>query len=447
MSSPGDVLGQRYTLRKVQWTSALGQVWAARDGVLDRQVLVQVLSPRLAGDAKAKRAFQKSAARIAQVTHPAVLQVFDIGDDPPFVVFEFAGARLSDRLAAGRLTPNEAARAALALARGVEAMHAAGEAHEAISPDCVLFDEEGRAKLFANGAATTAPKAAAKEQPPTYRAPEQDASPQDADRYALAALAHHMVTGGAPGESARKRPPGLDELLARALSPAPAARPSLPEFIAALAPYARVEPAPVRRGLAETSSDFRWLGLVVAIVALAAAAIVFGPKMVRDLARSNAPPAARSTQSAATKPVANVDVRDFDPGGDGSEHPNEVGRVVDGDPLTQWETEGYGRAAFGSKPGVGLVFDLGAVADVRRIRVQTSRAGWQAEIRVADVSGAQLEDFKRVTSFTAGSDTSVALPAGTRARYVLLWITTLADDGSGSDRPFRASVSEVSFFA
>lgn len=449
LAGAGDVLGDRYTLRSTEWSSALGSVWVARDSVLDRRILVQVLAPRLAGDAKAKRAFQKAAARTAQVTHPGVLQVFDIGEDPPFVVFEYAPSRLQERLAAGRLTPTEAARAVLALARGLEALHAAGESHGSISPSSVTFDEEGRAKLFANGAIAVSRDAAENEQPAGYRPPEGNATSQELDRYALAALLHHMVTGGAPGESTRHRPAGIDELLARALSATPAARPSLPEFIAALAPYARVTAAEIRGPRRSTaySSDFRWLGAVAVIVVLAAIAVILGPGFVRDLARRSTPkPSARATTTLPTGPIEVAAVSDYDPppAGDGAEHSAEVGRVTDGDALTNWETEGYARATFGHKTGVGLRFDFGSVRGIRHINVQTSRAGWRAEVKVSDILESEL---KTVTSFTSGTQTTVPLPAGTKGRYLVLWITNLVDDGSGSDRPFRASVSEVSFFS
>ena len=110
--APGDVLGERYTLKRNEWVGPLGPVWLARDRVLDRAVLVQLLHPALAADQTTRRAFQKAAARTAQIGGPGLLQVFDIGDQPAFAVLEHAsGGRLIDRLNAGPMRTTDAARA------------------------------------------------------------------------------------------------------------------------------------------------------------------------------------------------------------------------------------------------------------------------------------------------------------------------------------------------
>lgn len=452
----GDLLGDRYGLTRLEWTSALGPVWLARDRVLDRPVFVQLLSADLAADDGARRAFQKAAARTAQVAHHGLLQVFDIGEDPPFVVFEHAvGGSLERRLQSGRLRATDAARAALAVARGLEAMHAHGLWHGSLSPATVLFDAEGRAKILADGAtetlAHTAGPAVATGRPPGYDPPEPDPQPADVDRYALAALLYQMVTGAPPGTGARTRtmrravPAPVDALLERALAPDPAARPTLDEFVGMLAPLARIVPPDARRPRF-SSSEFRWLSAVVVIVAIAAAAVTVGVRFAQDLAGRRAAPSASAAARTSGRPVAIAAARDFDPPpGNGSEHPDQVGRAIDGDPLSAWETVGYKLPSLAPKKGVGLLFDLGTVRRIRAIRVRTARPGWDATIRVADAAGTRVEDFRAVTSFTASSDGTVSLPGATAARFVLLWITKLVDDGSGSDLPNRAAVSEVEF--
>lgn len=457
MFAPGDVLGARYTLRRTDWSSPLGPVWSARDQVLDRSVFVQVLSAGLGDDRAVKRAFQKAAARTAQVSHAGLLQVFDIGDDPAFVVFEHAaGGRLTERLRSGPLRPEDAARAALGIARGLEALHDHGAFHGSLSPASAFFDEEGRAKILVTGVAEIARAmpglALPSEQTPGYRPRELDVLPADADRYALAALLFHMLHGKAPERgtpSARAPRRGvaadLDGLLSRALSDTPAYRPSLDEFVGALAPYARVVPTDARQPRMRVG-ELRWLVPLFVILALAAGAVYVGTTVDFRQHDPKPRPTASSTPVPNT-PVPVVAVHDFDPGGNGEENPNRTGRTIDGDPLTTWKTLDYARAALdGQKKGVGLVFDLGTVRNVGRVRVQTTTPGWTAEIRIARVDGATQNDFRLVTSFVAGQDTPVNLPHGTRARYVLVWITALVDDGGGSDLPFTADVAEVEFF-
>lgn len=459
----GDVLGERYALKKTVWRTPLGPVWLARDRTLDRAVLIQLLSEDLEQVPVARRAFQKAAARAAQVTHPGLLHVFDIGDSPAFVVFENAtGGRLADRLSAGPMRPADAAKAALALARGLEALHERGAWHGSLSPSSVVFDEEGRAKIVVAGltevAAAAGTVAARAEQPDGYRTGDPDTLPADADRYALAALLFHMVTGTAPvrgGPSARQVrrsvPPAIDALLKRALSQTPADRPTLDEFVGALAPFARPELKEARRRREFDSSEFRWLVPVLLIVVVAGLALTFGVRLVQDFARSRAEPETSETatpRASRGRPLEFAEISDFDPPpGNGEEHPEDVDYVDDGDPRTAWATLQYSRDTFdGRKRGVGLLFDLGESKRITRARVESTLEGWEAEFRIADQPGEDAGAFRTVREFTATTETTVALPGGTQGRYVLLWITKLVDNEGGSDLPFSAEVAEVQLF-
>jgi serine/threonine protein kinase len=457
-AAPGDILGERYTLKRIEWTSPLGPVWLARDRVLDRAVLVQMLEPALAADQATRRAFQKSAARTAQIGGPGLLQVYDIGDEPAFAVLEHAsGGRLIDRLGAGPMRTTDAARAALAVARGLESLHERGSWHGALSPSTILFDEEGRAKIFTTGMADTAkanPKIdVAVEQPVGYRTPEKDPIPADADRYALAALTYQMLTGSPPepGVSARAKrrsvPVQVDELLKRALSIDPTARPSLDEFEAALAPFARVVPKDVKEPRF-AMAEFRWLVPVIVVVVLAILAITFGVELANNLGnKKKASPTTSSTASAA--PIEIVSARSFDPPpGNGSENPQAVPDAYDGDQASAWSTVDYATADVGGKKGVGLVFDLGRVVSIGRLQLQTSLPGWTAEIRTSAQEGTRANDFTLVKSITAGTGVqTVMLPAQTQARYVLLWITHLVNNNTNPKFPYSATVNEIRFFA
>ncbi|MFN2613321.1 MAG: protein kinase [Actinomycetota bacterium] len=463
----GKILGERYLMRALEWHTPLGPMWSARDRVLDRTVFVQTLAGPLAANAAARRAFQKSAARIAQITHPGILQVFDIGDDPSFVVYECAGGgRLSDRLRAGPMRSGDAARAALALARALEAMHERGEFHGTLSPDEILFDEEGRAKILAGGTADTAratrvapanarPGVKAVEQvaaqPASYRPPEGADDPATADRYALAAVTFEMFTGKAPsaGRSARMErrsvPQAVDDLLRRALSPAPAERPTLDEFDGALAPYARVVPSDAREPRFSTG-ELRWLLPVVVIVVIGALAATLGVNLAKELTRPSKPKASSPATSAGGALLPVKTVVDFDPLGNNEEDPNDVQDAIDGNPATSWRTQCYAQASFG-KPGVGLRFDLGTVRTIRSVRVQTDQPGWTAEIRIGNDASDKPAGYRVVKTFTAELDQRLALPGGSVGEYALLWVTRAAPYEGKCSFPFRASVSDVAFYA
>lgn len=451
----GDILGERYVLKREMWIAPLGPVWLARDRVLDRAVLVQLLAPALAADPSTARAFQKAAARVAQIGAPGLLQVYDIGDAPAFAVLEHAsGGRLAERVGAGPMRPTEAARAALAIARALESLHERGTWHGSLSPSTVLFDEEGRAKVFAVGEADTARAARKKiavDQPAGYATPEKDPIPADADRYALAALLYQMLTGSPPekGVTAREKrravPPEIDRLLQRALAADPNVRPSLDEFEAALAPFARVLPPDVKEPRFAIA-EFRWLFPVIIIVVLAILALTFGVEFAQNLGKKKVTPkTSKSVAATAEMKVANI--MDFDPLGNRNENHAEVGLAIDGDPLTKWSTVGYTTQNVGGKGGVGLLFDLGSSVSIGSIRIQSDQPGWVAEIRTADVQGTKPADYKTIDTFTALSRKDEPMPPHTRARYVLLWITSLSANNNGSQFPWSADVNEVQFFA
>lgn len=425
MSGVGDVLAARYTLLREAWRTPRGAVWQARDGTLDRRVHVLLLDSRLLDDTSRRRAFVDEAAQLAAITDPYLAAVYDIGNDPPFVVFEDpGGGRLSDKLRSGPLDGPLAARIAANVARGIQALEKRGEGIPRVSADAVLVSSDGRGKLSILSASA-----------------EPGADP----RRELARLTVLMFTGDEPLEdnvSKKDLPQHLADACTRMLQGLPM---SLDSFVDACGALTR--PAPVKhpeRSQRSGGGDIGWLFGVITIVILAIAAVVIGPGLLERLAKEDPSPTptATSTRGAPGDPIAIESISDFDPDGNGEEHANQVGRAIDGDPLSAWTTVGYKQAGM-DKAGVGLLLDLGSEIEVASVQVQTSIPGWNAEIRISSVEPEGSEDLSTVTSFTAGSDTTVALPAGTKAQYIVIWITRLADDSGESDFPFRASVNEL----
>jgi hypothetical protein len=361
--------------------------------------------------------------------------------EPPGIVFEnAAGGRLADRKD-GAMSPAHAAALCARLASAIGALHDHDAVHGAIDPRTVLLDEEGRPKLCAALPTLAGDGEAA------YRPPDPDAGGEERDRYALGAIAYRLFTGRDPGPDAppartarRGIPPQVDALLSRALARDPAARPSLAEFRRVLEPLASEE-AP-ERGPGFFRQESSWLVPVLLVIAIGIAAIAFGvQKAVLGPSERESPgPAA----SAAAFVVATV--KDFDPPpqGNGEEHHEDVGKVIDGKD-DAWKTVGYSSAALGGgKKGVGLLFDLGAVRSIGRIEVRTPDPGWNAEWRTAASAGTQSDDYQLVESFTAQGN-PVVFGTPVKARYWLLWITRLVNSETGGSYPFQAQVSEVTF--
>lgn len=423
---PGTTLADRYTLQRAAWRSARGTVWKARDRTLDRPVYLLLLDDVLADDKQARRAFVDEAGTLAGATNPGIAAIYDIGVDPPFVVFaDPGGGRLVDRTRQGPLDEIAAARIISNLAR---AMQTAPDTILDLDPERILLAPDGRAKI----------------------APVGVRQPSDVPvrPSMLAALAVRILTGDDPGPKLSKRniPDPMFPVLRQLLAADPAV--SLEDLVTACAIVTRPDRVTSRPRSSRRShpprTDLGWLVGVTLIVALAVVAVVLGPRLIDRFGAAPSPsPPAPSGSVTQGQPLEVVDIRDFDPDGNGEEHPDQVGRVLDGDPLTAWSTLDYRRATM-DKDGVGLLLDLGEVTSVRSVVVQTSLPGWKAEIRVGAQDAETAGGFVAEASFTAGTKDTVALPAGTRARFVLVWLTELADGDGGGPYPFRASIAELS---
>jgi hypothetical protein len=130
---------------------------------------------------------------------------------------------------------------------------------------------------------------------------------------------------------------------------------------------------------------------------------------------------ATTTTSAPGSPrVKLTAVGAYDPEGDDHENDDLAPLAVDGDTSTFWKTEHY--HSFG-KTGVGLVLDAGKVRPLARVLVSTDNAGASAEIEVGNNPNGP---FHLVTAVKPLSGTTgFKLAAGTKARYVVVWVTAL----------------------
>ena len=148
----------RYRVTGTLGTGAMGEVFAAVDDVLGREVAVKTL--RGHGSALAARIlderFRLEARAIARLHHPGVVQLFDLDltAEPPYLVMErVAGPSLKDRLAAGTLPLDELRTLGIQIARALAAAHAAGVVHRDVKPANILAAGAGIWKLADFGVA------------------------------------------------------------------------------------------------------------------------------------------------------------------------------------------------------------------------------------------------------------------------------------------------------
>ena len=155
---------------------------------------------------------------------------------------------------------------------------------------------------------------------------------------------------------------------------------------------------------------------------------------------SGSAPAATGTKIAVAR------AQDFDPLGDDSENPGEVGNVIDGDPTTTWTTSTYynNPALGGLKAGVGVLLDLGRDRVAKSVSIKLKGQPTDIEMYAAPTGVTKAPDtlsqLDRVGARSAAPpSTTIRLDAGTRTRYLLVWLTKLPPVPGG----FRGEIADV----
>ena len=76
----------------------MGEVYLAEDPSLERKVALKFILPDVAGDASARRRLEREARAAAQLDHPFVCKVYEVGehDGTPYLSLEYvAGVTLN----------------------------------------------------------------------------------------------------------------------------------------------------------------------------------------------------------------------------------------------------------------------------------------------------------------------------------------------------------------
>lgn len=202
------VLDQRYRIVSSLGAGGSSQVYLAEDQLLGRHVAIKVLDPEAARDSELRRRFVREARALAQLQHPNIVAVFDVGevDGLPFIVMErLEGGSLKEKVEReGPLEIADALRITAEIAAGLDAAHARGIVHADMKPSNILFDHQGRAKIADFGIARTPQDAAETPQlfaTALYVAPERVAgkpATHRSDIYGLGLILYELLTGRPP---------------------------------------------------------------------------------------------------------------------------------------------------------------------------------------------------------------------------------------------------------
>ena len=268
--------GGRLTFDEKLGAGAMGRVFAATDRLLGRRVAVKELADGIAADAEYRERFLREARVLARLSHPNIVQVFDLlaeGDRHYLCMELVVGSSLeAELLRRGAFPVGEAAALGRQIAQALAYAHGKEVVHRDLKPANVLVADDGTVKVVDFGVARLADQRMTRTGvlvgTPVYMAPEQIQGGEvdaRADLYALGTLLYELVRGEPPfdgnmaavfAKHLTQKPPRLPaephdaaaqryaDLVEALLAKDPAARPaSAQEVAAALAAIAAADEA------------------------------------------------------------------------------------------------------------------------------------------------------------------------------------------------------------
>ncbi len=211
----GELLGGRYEVGEPLGYGGMAEVFAGRDVRLGREVAIKVLRPDLARDPAFLSRFRREAQSAASLSHPAIVSVYDTGDEgtaqsSPFIVMEYVDGRTLREVLReeGRLLPRRAIEITADVCTALEYSHRAGIVHRDIKPGNVMLTRSGEVKVMDFGiaravtaSASTVTQTATVIGTAQYLSPEQargDHVDARSDVYSTGCLLYELLSGRPP---------------------------------------------------------------------------------------------------------------------------------------------------------------------------------------------------------------------------------------------------------
>jgi serine/threonine-protein kinase len=220
MSQPGPtVVGGRYELGELLGRGGMAEVRKGTDTRLGRTVAVKRLRTDLASDATFQARFRREAQSSASLNHPAIVSVYDTGEEmatdgsdvaQPYIVMEYvAGRTLREIIREGRkILPERALEITSGVLSALDYSHRAGIIHRDIKPGNVMLTPSGDVKVMDFGiaraisdASSTMTQTAAVVGTAQYLSPEQargETVDSRSDVYSAGCLLYELLTGRPP---------------------------------------------------------------------------------------------------------------------------------------------------------------------------------------------------------------------------------------------------------
>lgn len=208
MIKEGVIISGRYEIMNRIGMGGMADVYKAIDRVLNRYVAVKVLKKEFREDATFVRKFRTEAQAAAGLTHPNIVNVYDVGEDRGlnYIVMELVeGITLKDYIQKkGPLSPKEVIGIALQVCAGIDAAHSKHIVHRDIKPQNIIISKEGKVKItdFGIAKATSSNTISTNAMGSVhYTSPEQARggfSDAKSDIYSLGITMYEMITAELP---------------------------------------------------------------------------------------------------------------------------------------------------------------------------------------------------------------------------------------------------------
>jgi len=155
MFAPGEKV-KHYEIIELIGKGGMGEVYLARDTILDRKVALKFLPDELEGDSRTRDRFVREAKSAAALDHPFICKIYETGEwhGKAFIAMEFIeGQTIQDRIEQERLGLNDSIRITLEIAEALENAHKAGIVHRDLKPANIMITSQGHTKVMDFGLA------------------------------------------------------------------------------------------------------------------------------------------------------------------------------------------------------------------------------------------------------------------------------------------------------
>lgn len=207
----GKVLNSRYKVTELLGEGGMALVYEAKDLLLDRWVALKVLRPQLVSDKDFVRRFHREAKAVASLSHPNIVNIYDIGQDKDihYLVMEnIRGENLNEMIKReGVLPPTTALEIAIQICEALVVAHRNNIVHCDIKPHNILITKDSRRVKVTDFGIARAVNSATLAQTETvigtahYFSPEQargETINASSDLYSLGVVLYEMLTGQVP---------------------------------------------------------------------------------------------------------------------------------------------------------------------------------------------------------------------------------------------------------